>query len=698
MARDFLLEVATETMPARFFPSLIEELLFLLGEKLKENRLGHDGEVRRYATPRRLAVLVAGVEEKSQPLSREVQGPPARLLRDAEGRFTPQAEGFARKNGLKPDQLAVVQTPKGEFLAARVTAPGEPAVEVLARIVPDILGALQFPKTMEWEASRFRFGRPIRGLTVLFGRTVVPVTLAGVRSGRGVRGLPGVSVKPVSVAEPRAYEAALKKLIVVADEEERREILLKRLEQEAKRLGARVDLDEALVEETVYMTEHPVPVVGRFRDQFLRLPAPLLSLVLKKQLKFFPLASQSGALVSRFIGVRDGVSEGQELVREGYERVLAARCDDAVFFFERDLSATLESRRPLLERVTYQKALGSMEDKTRRVEALCGKLCDRMPADYGIRRENVDRIAKLCYADLVTDVVKEFPELQGVMGGVYARVEGEDENVALGLEQFYQPVGPKAAAPATDEGAIVSLAGKLDSLAGCFIAGLAPTGSADPYALRRQALGAIRILLERQLPLALDEAAADALSGYSLPFDREKIERELRDFLWGRAQSFFEDKGFKIDEIRAVRRGALASLRRAYLRLCALQAVRKHADFEPLAAAFKRASNIVRQAGGAAGAGAVERAGLREQAEVALFDAVSRLEGEVGEKLGQDGYEEGLRTLVGIKPDLDRFFDQVMVMAEDPALRRQRLALLNRLVRLFDAIADLSEIQGPASS
>lgn len=700
MAKDFLLEVGVETMPARFFPQVMEQLLFLLGEKLKESRLRHNGEVRRYATPRRLGVLVAGVEEKSEALSQEIQGPPARLLRGADGAFTPQAEGFARKNNLKADQLGTVQTPKGEFLLARVTAPGEPAIEVLSRIIPEVLGGLQFPKTMEWEVTRFRFGRPIRGLVALFGKSVVPVTIAGVKSGRSVRGLPGVSAKPVSLPEPKAYEPALKKLIVLADEAERRDVLLRRLSQEAKKLGAKIDLEDPLVEETVYMTEHPVPVVGRFRDEFLKLPAPLLALVLRKQLKFFPLYSHSGHLISKFIGVRDGVSEGQDLVREGYERVLTARCDDAVFFFERDRAAKLADRSPLLERVTYQKALGSMADKTKRVRALAMALYGRLPADFigSVRPEFIERIAGLCYADLVTEVVKEFPELQGIMGGVYARLEGQDERIALGLEEFYQPLGPKAAVPTTVEGAIVSLAGKLDSLAGCFIAGLAPTGNADPFALRRQALGAIRTLLEKQLPIGLDTAITAALEGYSIPFDKAKTERELREFLWGRAQSFFEDKGFKIDEIRSVRRGALASLKRTYLRLCAVQAVRKQADFEPLAAAFKRASNIVKQAGGAGESNGMEREGLKEEAEVALYDALSAMEGRLQEKLDQDGFEDGLRALVGIKPQLDRFFDQVMVMAEDPALRKQRLALLSRLVRLFNTIADLSEIQGPSAN
>lgn len=386
-------------------------------------------------------------------------------------------------------------------------------------------------------------------------------------------------------------------------------------------------------------------------------------------------------------------------MREGYERVLAARGNDAVFFFRRDLATRLEQKLPMLERVTYQRGLGSMADKARRVEALTRELAAMIRQDRPADERAAVEIARLCYADLVSEVVKEFPELQGAMGGVYARRDGLDERVALGLEQFYLPIGPKSPVPTTVEGALVSLAGKLDSLVANFAVGNIPTGNADPFALRRQALGAVRIALEQQLPVDLAKAVAAASAQLTVAHDAAKTQADVLEFLWGRVQSLFEEKGFRVDEIRAVKQGGLASLKRTYLRLAAIHAVRGNPDFEPLAAAFKRASNILRQARfQLTQTEPPERSLLREPAEMALFDALLSMEGRVGERLSDEDYETGLRALVGIKPHLDLFFEKVMVMAEEEQLRAQRLRLLAKLVRLFTAVADLSEIQSPSSN
>lgn len=698
MAKDFLLEIGTEPLPARFVAPAAAQLEKLLKEDLVAHRFAF-GEAKTYATPRRLAVVLSALADKSSAVEAVDFGPPADRAKDAQGNFTPAAEGFARKCGVAPAELAVEKGPKGvPQLAFRRTVPGECADEFLSRRIPEILAKLDFPKSLEWEPTRFRFGRPIRSLTALHGTKSVKVEVAGVRSAGSVHGLAALGQKPIKIASPAKYAAALRDELVLADAAARREALEKRLLDAAKKAGARVDLDEALVDETVYMTEQPSPVYGSFSEEFLTLPAPLLALVLKKQLKFFPLYETAGAkLKAGFLGVRDGSSEGQDLVREGYQRVLVARLSDAVFFFGRDKAAALASRLPMLDRVTYQKALGSMGQKTERVKKLSAALCEKASA-VGLKDGAVAEIAQLCYADLVTDVVREFPELQGVMGGVYARLEKKDERVALGVEEFYLPVGPKSPVPTTVEGSLVSLAGKLDSMAGNFMIGQIPTGSADPFALRRQALGAIRIVLEKQLPLDLGLALRSAIALQPVEGDREKAAKQLDDFLWGRAQSFFEEKGFRVDEIRAVSAGGLADLRRTYLRLCAVRDVRKLPDFEPLAAAFKRAANILKQAKIRPGDTAPpEREGLREPAELSLFDKLSDVEGRFHEKLSQDGYEGGLRALVAVKPELDQFFEKVMVMAEDESLRRQRLSLLAKLVRLFSAVADLSELQ-PASA
>ena len=699
MPRDLLLEIGTEPLPARFVAPALEQLLRHCQALFQENRLGYLG-ARALATHRRLAVLFSGVEEETAPLEKEVQGPPARLLKDEKGGYTPQAEGFARKQGLSPEELETVSTPKGEFLVARLHIPGEPAAKILARLLPQLIRSLEFPKTMEWEETHFRFGRPIRTLTALYGKSVVPFSLAGVKSGRGIWGLPAQAKKPVALSEAARYPLALKNLSILADPAERREVLAKRLEQTARLAGGRLDLDGELLEETVFMTEHPVPVAGRFRKEFLELPRQLLAMVLKKQLKFFPLLSHQG-LLPAFVGVRDGVSEGQALVREGYERVLEARLSDAAFFFGRDKASSLQSKLAQLERVTYQKRLGTLAGKSRRVAQLSSWLCEAIRQETPVREDAAAAIARLAYADLVTEVVKEFPELQGAMGGVYARHDGLDERVALGIEQFYYPVAAKSPIPATAEGAVVSLCGKLDSLAGNFAVGNAPTGSADPFALRRQAVGLLRILVERQLSVNLEDFIAKALSLQDVGLEPGKLAAaasELSDFIWGRAESLFQDMGYRIDEIRSVAPGGLLNLPRTVLRLAAIHKLRENPDFELLAAAFKRAANILKQArldpdGGAA----LDRSILREEAELAFCDAINALEGRVREKFYQGSFEAGLRELAAIKPHLDLFFDKVMVMAEEPSLRAQRLGLLAKLVGLFNAAADLSELQASKS-
>ena len=694
MPKDFLLEIGTEPLPARFVAPAVRQLAAGLVQRLAEARLACDpAAVKTYATLRRLAVLVPGLPERSEARSEKVKGPPKKLLKDAAGAFTPQSAGFAKKQGVDAAALVI----EGEFIYAHVASPGRPTADILAEIVPAVLRALEFPKVLEWEPTRFKFGRPIRSIAALLGPDVVSVEIAGVTAGRRVWGLPALELEPLSVAAPSDYLKALKSQHVLADVEERRTALRERMA--AATPG--IDMDEELLDETLYMTEQPTPVVCAFPDEFLKLPAPLLSLVLKKQLKFFPVKEGRG-LKAAFVGVRDGLSQGEALVREGYQRVLAARGDDAVFFFKRDLAAPLEAKLPGLERVMYQRGLGTVSQRGERLRGLTRALCELVRPDRThVDEAAADAIARLCFADLVTDVVKEFPELQGVMGGVYARHDGLGEKVALGLEQFYLPVGPKSPVPTTVEGALVSLAGKLDALAGHFAIGNVPTGSADPFALRRQALGAIRIALEHQLPLSLPQALERALALQPLSLSNEesaKVLGQLQEFLWSRLQPFFEEKGFQVDEIRSVRRDGLANLKRTYLRLSAIHAVRKIPDFEPLAAAFKRAANILRQAKFPLETSeAPERARLKEDADLILFDALGAVEGLVHDRLVEENYEGGLKAMVGIKAALDRFFEKVMVMAEDEGLRAQRLRLLAKLVRLFSAVADFSEIQTPSA-
>ncbi len=687
-AADFLLDVHTEPFPARFVAPALEQLK-ANSEKWLAGKIEH-GEISVYGTLRHLVLSIKEVAPKGLDKSERFKGPKEQAWKTSDGAFTPAAEGFARKYGLSAADLK----PADGVLYAEVHTKGAGASALLEAMIPELLKSLQFPKSMTWEETGFKFGRPLRALTALYGAKIVPVSLAGIKSGRAVYGHPTYAKKAVQLKEPSKHQKVLRDGLVIADPAQRREYLLKQLDVAGKSAGGKAELDEELVDETVNMAEHPTPVVGKLRDEHMHLPAALLKMVMKKQLKFFPVVDGGGKLLPSFIGVRDGLSSGNNLVRAGYQRVLEARFNDAAFFFGRDGAATLESRLPLLDRVTYQKALGSMSQKAARVEAVASWLSTHLRQNAPLDERAVAQAARLAYADLVTDVVKEFPELQGHMGGVYARRDGLGEKVALGVEEFYFPIAAKTPVPATPEACVVSLAGKLDSLAGCFAAGMIPTGSADPYALRRQALGAVRILLEKHLPVDLEAAVAKALSLQPVPMPEPvKLEAQLLDFIWGRAASFFEEAGFRSDEIRSVRLDALKNLPSAALRLAALRAVRRDPAFEPLAAAFKRAANNLKQSKGAEDGVTPDRALLKDAAELALYDALVEVEGAANDRLVRGDYEGALKSLVAVKPHLDRFFDKVMVMVEDETLKRQRLAVLAKLVRAFKRVADLSEIQ-----
>jgi glycyl-tRNA synthetase beta chain len=691
-AADFLLDVHTEPFPARFVAPALEQLKANAAKWL-EGKIEH-GEISVYGTLRHLVLSIKQVAPKGLDKSERFKGPKEQVWKTPDGAFTPAAEGFARKYGISAADLKPVEG----VLYAEVHSNGATASALLEAMIPELLKSLQFPKTMIWEETGFKFGRPLRAITALYGEKIVAVELAGIKSGRAVFGHPTYAKKPVQLKDPSGHQKALRDGLVIADPVQRREYLLKQLDVAGRSAGGKAELDEELVDETVNMAEHPTPVVGKLRDEHMHLPSALLKMVMKKQLKFFPVVDAAGKLLPSFVGVRDGLSSGNNLVREGYQRVLEARFNDAAFFFGRDGAAPLESRLPLLERVTYQKALGSLALKAARVEALAAWLSAHLRQTAPIDERAVAQAARLAYADLVTDVVKEFPELQGHMGGVYARLDGLGEKVALSLEEFYFPIAAKTPVPATPEACVVSLAGKLDSMAGCFAAGMIPTGSADPYALRRQALGAVRILIEKQLPVDLEAVVAKAVALQPIPVPEPvKLEIQLLDFIWGRAASLFEEAGYRADEIRSIRSGAMKDLPSAALRLAALHAVRRDPAFEPLAAAFKRASNILKQSKGAEDGVLPERALLKDEADFALYDALVGVEGSANDRLVRGDYEGALKSLVAVKPHLDRFFETVMVMVEDETLKRQRLAVLSKLVRAFKRVADLSEIQSTAA-
>lgn len=687
LKRDALLEVRIENIPARFVISAEEQLKKYAAELLAEANLPCEG-IEAYGTYKRLVLRLAGVPARTEEKTQKSYGPAARLLKDEKGNYTPQAAGFARSRGTTPDKLGVETVPvKGEVLVFETRLPGRPSAKALAEIFPQAIARLQFPKNMVWEKNRFRFARPIRSLLALYGDKPVAFSVAGIRSGRLTVGLSAKGSRQLKVASAEKYFKALEHANVIVKDGERLEMLRRELAALSKRMKLQVEADPELLSENLYLIEYPVCVMGGYSQDFLKLPHELVHLVMKKQLKFFTVADARGGLQPYFVGIRDGVSKGQRNVEEGFRNVLEARFRDAIFFYTRDLAVPLNDFRDKLKTITFQAKLGTMADKTARVEKLAAWLAANCGAP--VNKEEVAAAAFHVYSDLTSNLVKEFTELQGIMGYYYARNSGMSEKASRAVGEFYWPMSAKSPLPSSKEGALVSLAGKLDTLASDFALGAIPSGSEDPHGLRRAALGAVRIILENGFSLNLRAAVSAAFEGLpgSAPVP-------LLEFIWQRAEVVFSEAGFQFDEIKAVREFFMAGgdLPDCRARIKDINAMRGNPDFAGIAMAFKRAKNILRQAK-APLSGAPEESSFEKDEERALYGDIKAMSGRLKAHIDGRDYAKGLSELLTIKGSLDSFFEKVMVMAEDPKVRDNRLNLIKSLVNLFEGVADLSQLQ-----
>ncbi len=633
---DFLLEIGTEEIPHWMIPSALAQLakLDLLGATVNVD-----------ATPRRLLVRATGVPDRTPDQEQTVKGPPISAGDKA-------AAGFAKKQGVELTAMRKV----GDYYELRKQVPGRCAVDILAETLPAAILALQWPKTMYWVGGKTgpRFIRPIRWLVALLGDDVIPFEIAGVKSGnmtRGHRQL-GASWIPVTIAN---YESELRKNFVILSSDERR----KKIEAESAALGAKPDAD--LLETLTFITEFPTAIRGDFDPSFLTLPTEVLTTVLKHHQKTFSIESAPGVLAPHFVAIMNTAADPDGWVKLGNERVIRARFNDARFFWNVDQQKKLADRVEDLAKVTFHAKLGSYLEKTKRMVALVKELGGGPDAE---------RAALLCKADLTTEMVKEFTDLQGIVGGLYARHQGEPETVSRAIYEHYKPLSMEDSIPSTLDGQIVALADKLDTLRECFKVGMVPTGSKDPFALRRAAQGVVKILTEARLLLDLD----DVVSG------------GLRAFLIERAQYYFrETRGFKYDEVNAVLAIGNLVLRDCSDRLEALAQVRPTKDFEPLAASFKRIQNILKQADHKA-AGHVDAALLESDEERALYEEVAAA------RWFPADYVPRLQRIAAARPIVDAFFNKVMVNVDDQEIRANRLNLLHNLLTEFSTIADFSEI------
>jgi glycyl-tRNA synthetase beta chain len=678
MSVPFLLEIGTEEIPDWMIEPALANLASLFNGLLAAERLAATS-VRTDATPRRL-VLRAGELTERQPDAEElVSGPPVAAAFQ-NGQPTGAALGFARKMGAEVADLERVETPRGVYLAYRKKTAGRPAREILAEALPELILKIQWPKTMYWAGKNGpRFIRPIRWLVALVGGEIVPFEIAGVRSGNassGHRQL-GTTQLPVTI---EGYERQLQENGVIVSAEARRARISAAIDSLLAGKALRVKQDAALLDTLTYLTEQPCPILGSFAPEYLSLPAEVLVTVMRHHQKYFSVEDTNGKLAPHFIAVMNTGADPDGLVRRGNERVLRARFNDARFFWDADQRKKLADRVADLAHVTFQAKLGSYLDKTKRVTKLARKLAKMAKVDAA----PVERAAQLAKCDLTTDMVKELTELQGVMGGLYAREQGEPEDVWRAIYEHYKPESMEDAIPATLNGRLLSLSDKLDTLQGCFKIGLVPTGSKDPFALRRAAQGIVRILVEGKLAFSLAKLSdGDAA---------------LAEFFLDRIRYYFKDiRGFRYDEVNAVLAAGHDDLTDVESRLTALQAVRPTENFEPLAASFKRIKNILRQAE-FAGGGEIDAQILEPGPEAGLFQAFERLRSRVNRLRKKKDYQAALEAIASLRPQVDLFFDKVLVNAPDPAVRRNRLSLLHQLLSESSAIADFSEIQPPAEA
>ncbi len=641
MSLPFLLEIGTEEIPDWMIPGALESLHMLF----EKQAIPHE-TVRLDATPRRLVLRAEGLPERQADTEERVLGP-------AQSAPPKAVAGFARKQGARLEDLTLENTPKGTYFSFVKKIAGRRTIEILAESLPEIIPQIYFPKTMYWTGKGGpRFIRPIRWLVALLGDDVVPFALAGVPSGPLTSGHRRLGSPEIAVTFDD-YEQRLRDHYVILSAEQRRNKIRREL------TGIRVKPDNALLETLVYITEYPTAITGSFDPKFLELPEEVLVTVMRHHQKYFSVMDAEGKLAPQFVAVMNIDRDPEGLVRRGNERVLRARFNDARFFWETDQKKKLVDRKPDLAHVTFQAKLGSYLDKTERMVALAKGLGGD---PYAIRA------AELSKCDLTTEVVKEFTELQGIVGGLYARAQGEPEPVWQAIYDHYKPEGMEDAIPRNRAGQIVALADKLDTLRGCFAADLIPTGSRDPFALRRAAQGVVKILVEGRLEIPL----GDFIGG----------DEQLRTFFEERVKFYFKDiRAFQYDEVNAAMAAGWSNLVDLEARLHRIQDLRPTPDFEPLAASFKRIRNILEQAKFAGDGAVVDEGLLREEPERQLYEEYRRIQGQPIEKV-----------ISRLRPKVDLFFDKVLVNAPDASIRQNRLTLLNALLKEFSTIADFSEI------
>jgi glycyl-tRNA synthetase beta chain len=687
---DFLVEIGTEELPPKALRSLMDAFANGLEAAVDDSRLSHDA-VHAYASPRRLAVLIENLGRAQQDRKTTQKGPPTRVAFDDDGNPTPAASAFARKCGVAVEDLGREKTDKGEWLVSEVVEKGKKTEKLMPELVERALAALPIPRRMRWGAGEAEFVRPVHWVVLLHGSKTIKASVMGIAAGNKTRGHRFHATKPLTIKSPGEYLQTLEEGgHVIADFERRRALVAKGVRAAAKKAGGSAVGDDELYDEVTALVEWPVPVTGTFDDEYLSLPREAVVSTLTSHQRYFPVAGKDGKLLPKFITVANLDSKDPDQVRDGNERVIRPRLADAAFFWETDRRKPLSARQEALREVVYQRGLGSLYDKAMRTADLAAEMAIALQLDAA----PVMRAASLAKCDLVTGMVGEFPELQGVMGRYYALSDGEPPAVADAIAEHYLPRFSGDDLPATPDGQILALADRLDTLAGVFAIGKKPSGNRDPFGLRRAALGIVRVLVEGGLDLDLKALIATAAEAQPANADgRADIAVEVYGFITERLRRYFLDRetGLAVETFDAVLARAPASLVDFERRLEAVQAFMVLEPAASLAAANKRVANILKKAE-IDSVGEVKDKLLSEPAETALARAVSEATATVTPMLEARQYTEALTALANLREPVDQFFDDVMVMADDKAIRNNRLALLSQMRALFLDVADISRL------
>lgn len=680
-----LLEIGVEELPSRFGQTTLDQIENNLSKLLKEERINFDN-IEKYATPRRLTFVIKNLADKATDLEEEVKGPAKKIAVDADGNFTKPALGFMKSKGLDPENVYFKQLGNAEYLFGTIKQEGKHTSEVLKTIVPEAIKNVTFPKAMRWGGKNMRFARPIRWMVALLNNEVLDIDLEGIKSSNITRGHRFLGEKEFEVNSVEEYFEKLDKNFVILDQHKRKEMIREQAIEVAKSLGGEVELDEDLLEEITFLVEYPTAFYGEFDEEYVKLPKEVVTTPMKEHQRYFPVL-KDGKLLPNFIAVRNGDSNRIDLVKAGNEKVLRARLADALFFYHEDTKKPLESFVDKLQTVVFQAKLGTVYDKTLRIEKLSQVILNELNMTES--KENTLRAAKLCKADLVTNMVFEFTELQGIMGRDYAQVSGENEEVCQGIFEHYLPRFAGDILPETNTGIALSIADKLDSIAGFFAIGIKPSGSQDPYALRRQALGILSILLDRKLSVNLNNLINAALDNYSnLEFNKEEVASQIVEFFVERVKNLFKDLGIRYDVIDAVLNNNLDDISDIHTRALELNRWLQKDELVEMLTAFNRVSTLAEKAT----TDIVKKDLLKEDAEIKLYNGFKEIKSNVESLLLDKKYNEALDAFATLRPLVDNLFDNVMVMDKDEAIKENRLGLLKQIYSTMLTICDLSKI------